>query len=98
MPPINRREMLKLTSITSMAALASASPEATRAEPPATEHAPTPRWGLFEVALQGPADGNPFKDVQLEATFAIGHRTLTIPGFYDGHGTYKIRFMPDTEG
>src|SRR6185312_2214758 len=94
MPPINRREMLKLASI---AALASASGEATHAEPE-TAHGPTPRWGLFEAALEGPTDRNPFKDIQLEATFSLGHRSIDIRGFYDGKGIYKLRFMPDTEG
>src|ERR1700749_759121 len=96
MPPINRREMLKLASITSIAALAPAA-EAAQAEP-ATEHGTIPRWGLFEIALQGPADGNPFKDVSLQATFTLGHRTIDVRGFYDGDGIYKIRFMPDSEG
>ena len=36
MPPINRREMLKLASVTSIAALASASTEAAYAEPLST--------------------------------------------------------------
>ncbi|WNQ09908.1 DUF5605 domain-containing protein [Paenibacillus aurantius] len=56
------------------------------------------RWGLFEITLEGPAEGNPYKDVSLEASFRYGHRTITVSGFYDGEGIYKIRFMPDTEG
>ena len=34
----------------------------------------------------------------LEATFSQGGRAVRVPGFYDGDGTYRVRFMPDTEG
>ena len=56
------------------------------------------KWGLFEVELKGPAAGNPFVDVQLSAEFKNGDTTIQAPGFYDGDGTYKIRFMPSVEG
>jgi hypothetical protein len=56
------------------------------------------QWDVFELALPGPADGNPFTDVQLTATFASGARAMAITGFYDGDGVYRIRFMPDETG
>ncbi len=56
------------------------------------------KWGLFEVELTGPMEGNPFIDVQLSAEFKNGDTTIKAPGFYDGDGTYKIRFMPSVEG
>jgi hypothetical protein len=56
------------------------------------------RWGLFEVSLTGPDDGNPFLDVTLSATFRFQQRAVTAPGFYDGDGVYMVRFMPDTPG
>jgi hypothetical protein len=56
------------------------------------------QWGLFELALQGPSDGNPFQDNILGATFTYEHRTVSVKGFYDGEGIYRIRFMPDTPG
>lgn len=56
------------------------------------------RWDIFELTLQGPQAGNPFMDVDLSATFTFGHRKVTVDGFYDGEGTYKVRFMPDTLG
>ena len=56
------------------------------------------QWGTFEVALKGPADGNPFVDVQLSAAFTQGETKLTAAGFYDGDGTYRVRFMPPTQG
>jgi hypothetical protein len=56
------------------------------------------KWETFEVSLQGPDQGNPFIDVSVSATFARKHRRITVEGFYDGGGTYRVRFMPDVEG
>jgi hypothetical protein len=58
----------------------------------------TERWGIFELALDGPAEGNPFLDVTFGATFTYKHRTVTVDGFYDGDGIYRVRFMPDEVG
>ncbi|KQN75201.1 DUF5060 domain-containing protein [Devosia sp. Leaf64] len=55
-------------------------------------------WGLFEIALDGPSTGNPFLDVTFEATFSQGGTVLKVPGFYDGDGVYRLRFMPQVEG
>jgi hypothetical protein len=56
------------------------------------------KWKVFEVTLKGTAEGNPFKEVSLEAVFTNGANSDTITGFYDGKGIYKIRFMPRVEG
>jgi hypothetical protein len=56
------------------------------------------QWGIFELALNGSAEGNPFLDVELTAQFTYKHRTTEVDGFYDGDGVYRIRFMPDTQG
>lgn len=56
------------------------------------------KWDVFEVTLSGPADGNPFTEVEFSARFAQAGRAVTVPGFYDGDGVYKVRFSPDTEG
>ncbi len=56
------------------------------------------QWGVFEVKLEGPKDGNPFRDVRLTATISNGAKSYEIEGFYDGQGIYRIRFMPDTLG
>jgi len=56
------------------------------------------RWGMFELALEGPSGGNPFAEVVLGAQFAYRNRVLYADGFYDGEGTYHVRFMPDTVG
>lgn len=69
------------------------------AGPYAATPAPTAeQWGIYELALQGSAAGNPFLDVELGAEFSYGHRTVSVTGFYDGAGVYRIRFMPDTPG
>jgi hypothetical protein len=84
--------MLKLTSASALAALAS---ENALSEPPS---APVRQYDIFEISLKGPSTGNPFLDVQLQATFSLEHRSIIVDGFYDGEGTYKLRFMPDTLG
>ncbi len=56
------------------------------------------RWGIFELALAGPSDGNPFIDVTFSAQFSYQNRVIEPDGFYDGDGVYRIRFMPDTPG
>lgn len=55
-------------------------------------------WDIFEFSAQGPEDGNPFIDVTFAAQFKLGNRTVDVPGFYDGEGTYRVRFCPDTQG
>jgi hypothetical protein len=56
------------------------------------------RWGVYEIALAGPAAGNPFLDVRLSAHFRYRNRVVDADGFYDGSGAYRIRFMPDEAG
>jgi hypothetical protein len=88
MPPITRREALKLASAASLTSLA----------PIAKNVRSTPRWEIFETTFEGPSTGNPFAEVTLTATFTLGHRAVSLEGFYDGAGQYRIRFMPDAEG
>lgn len=56
------------------------------------------RWGLFEIELRGPSDGNPFVETSISAEFRLGHRTVRVDGFYDGEGIYRLRFSPDALG
>lgn len=56
------------------------------------------RWGIFDLALPGPAEGNPFVDVTLSAEFSYKNRVVRVDGFYDGNGTYRVRCMPDVLG
>jgi hypothetical protein len=98
MSSMSRREMLKLGSTGSLAALAGIASEGVAETLAKSEHVVVPKWDVFELSLQGPLTGNPFTEVELSATFALGHRTVEVDGFYDGAGSYKLRFMPDTEG
>jgi hypothetical protein len=65
---------------------------------PAPPPASVEQWDVFEFTLPGPAEGNPFVEVELTARFTQGERTLTARGFYDGDGVYKVRFMPEAVG
>ncbi len=56
------------------------------------------KWGVYEVVLKGQDAGNPFIDFELSATFTRGSESYTPEGFYDGKGTYRIRFMPPSAG
>ena len=58
----------------------------------------TEQWGFLEISLNGPSNGNPYMDNALDAKFTNGSRTITVPGFYEGNGIYKIRFSPDQPG
>jgi hypothetical protein len=56
------------------------------------------QWDLFELSLHGPADGNPFVEVELWARFIHADEQVKVDGFYDGNGVYRIRFMPTRIG
>jgi len=56
------------------------------------------QWGMYEVTLKGPTNGNPFLDVRFAANFAQGYDSIEVPGFYDGDGNYRVRFSPDKQG
>ncbi|MCC5973088.1 MAG: DUF5060 domain-containing protein [Rubellimicrobium sp.] len=58
-------------------------------------------WGTFEAAFDAPKagrTGNPFRDVTFAATFRLGNRTVHVPGFHDGEGIWRLRYMPDAPG
>ena len=50
------------------------------------------------MEARGPSEGNPFVEISFGARFTFGHRTVEVPGFYDGNGVYRARFSPDTAG
>lgn len=58
------------------------------------------RYAMFELALTGISEGNPYADVDLSADFIHGPsgRRITVGGFYRGDGGYAVRFMPDATG
>lgn len=59
------------------------------------------QWDVFELRLSAPAaaaQGNPFVDVSLQAEFSLEQDRVTVDGFYDGDGTFVVRFMPARQG
>jgi len=88
---MNRREMLKSSAAAAFSTIATRAAKA-QAQPS------VPQYDVFEATLPGPSSGNPFLDVTLAATFTLEHRSVTVEGFYDGNGSFKVRFMPDTQG
>src|SRR2546425_3985361 len=56
------------------------------------------QWGMYEVTLKGPTNGNPFLDVRFAAKFAQGYDSIEVPGFYDCDGNYRVRFSPEKLG
>jgi hypothetical protein len=70
---------------------------------------PAEQWGITELVIDGPSHGNPFTDVELSAQFTRAAFTraaftseaaapITAGGFYDGDGTYRIRFQAPSAG
>jgi hypothetical protein len=47
----------------------------------------------FELSLSGPSHGNPYVDVVLEATIDTPGGPVEVPGFYDGDGQYRLRYL-----
>ncbi len=93
---MNRRDVIKLSSYVVASASASAIAGASAAS--SAPGRPVPRWDVHELKFTGPSSGNPFLDVSLTATFSRGNRAMTVEGFYDGDGVYRVRFMPDELG
>ena len=57
------------------------------------------QWGVEEIALRsGHAYSNSFTEVQLQARFTSGGKSVVVAGFYDGGQTWRIRFMPEQQG
>ena len=56
------------------------------------------KWKVYELTFTGHDTGNPYKEVKLFGSFIRESDTISVPGFYDGNGIYKIRFMPQKEG
>jgi hypothetical protein len=56
------------------------------------------RWGVLTVTVNGYSDKNPFVDYNIKGIFTGKNESVTVNGFYDGGGTYKVRFMPSFTG
>lgn len=58
----------------------------------------TEKWGMLELSVEGPKEGNPFLEHWVEGRFTGADEDVTVDGFYDGDGVYRVRFMPSFEG
>lgn len=56
------------------------------------------QWGVWEASWDGPRDGNPYLDVELSCTFRQDGGAVTVRGFHDGDGVYRVRFSPPAPG
>lgn len=97
---MDRRELLKIGSGAVAGAIAGGfATQAASAQPTGADTGKiVEQWGIFATEAKGLSSGNPFVDVSFSARFTFGHRTVEVPGFYDGNGTYRVRFSPDTVG
>ena len=58
----------------------------------------TKKYDIIEITIQGPSEGNPFREQWIRGTFTGAQEKITVNGFYDGGGVYIVRFMPSFEG
>jgi hypothetical protein len=57
------------------------------------------QWKMIEITLTSSENyTNPYLDVDVEATFTGPGISMTMPGFWDGGNTWKVRFAPTTVG
>ena len=56
------------------------------------------KWDVLEVTVEGHSDKNPFVDYEIQGIFTGKHEIVTVDGFYDGEGVYKVRYMPSFVG
>jgi hypothetical protein len=57
------------------------------------------QWGIQEIVLHSVRNhANPIADVTLQCRFRSGRSEILAAGFYDGHGTWKARLMPESQG
>ncbi len=56
------------------------------------------RWGVFEASFEGDVPASGPMDTAITATFTRDDQLITVPGFWDGGNTFKVRFSPPTLG
>src|SRR6185503_4155819 len=59
-----------------------------------------PKWDRFEHALESAANySKPAQEAKLIATFVSpSGEKVTVPGFWDGGKTWRVRYSPNKEG
>ena len=56
------------------------------------------QYETFELRLTGEKRETDWADIDLKAVFSCEGETKAVRGFYDGNGTYVIRFLPRKTG
>lgn len=56
------------------------------------------RYEMFELSFQGEVLEKDWAVIDLNAAFQNGEEQVSVKGFYDGNGIYKVRFLPEKEG
>ena len=56
------------------------------------------QWGVHEIEFTAAPPASSPMDVKFSATFKQGARSITVPGFWDGDDTFKLRFSPPSTG
>ncbi|MEQ8480104.1 MAG: DUF5060 domain-containing protein [Hoeflea sp.] len=56
------------------------------------------QWDLIEHEIKTGVSGNPYLDTEFWGVFSQENRHVRVPGFYDGDGSFKVRFCPDQPG
>lgn len=56
------------------------------------------QYEMFELSFKGGAPQNAEALASFTAEFAMGGKKTKSRGFYDGDGTYKVRYYPDAVG
>ncbi|WP_189000865.1 DUF5060 domain-containing protein, partial [Paenibacillus nasutitermitis] len=58
------------------------------------------QWKVAEITLTSTVSyDNPFMDNEISATFnGPGNTVITLPGYWDGGNTWKVRFAPTLPG
>ena len=51
------------------------------------------QYEMFELSFEGVSPGK-----ELVAEFSHGEKRVYVPGFYDGNGVYRFRFLPEEAG
>lgn len=53
---------------------------------------------MFELVFQGEKPDGSETLTDIKAVFTNGNSSQSVKGFYDGNGTYKVRFLPREAG
>ncbi len=66
----------------------------------AAAHAQAAVWSVYEITLTAARDyDNPYTEAAVTAVFTgPGSRRLTVPGYWDGDRTWRLRFTPVAGG